>query len=176
MFIKQSLHMPTSFPTYIMNTFIQVKHSFHNANTPKIQTKVHPTTSQSTYIVKIPIATNISQTAPWSKKKHTSRMLQSQHSKHDQSHNAPKILKVTISHHEKLTLVSTWQYGAWVLGSWRSPLSSFQSNVGSYFLPWEARKEDPLEEEAILMQRKWVLKNGFHQKWARDENAQNTKI
>ena len=32
-------------------------------------------------------------------------------------------------------------------------------------------KEDPLEEEAILMQRKWVLENGFHQKWVWDENA-----
>ena len=100
---------------------------------------------------------------------------------------------MTISHHEtfnetcnnifpnketkeKLTLVSTWQYGAWVLGSWRSPSSSCHSNVGSYFLPWEARKEDPLEEEAILMQRKWVLENGFHQKWVWDENAKNTKI
>ena len=32
------------------------------------------------------------------------------------------------------------------------------------------------EEEAILMQRKWFLENGFHQKWVWDENAQNTKI
>ena len=81
--------------------------------------------------------------------------------------------QMTISHHEtfnetcnnifpsketreKLTLMSTWQYGAWVLGSWRSPSSSFHSNVGSYFLPWKERKEGPLEEEAILMQRKWV--------------------
>ena len=77
---------------------------------------------------------------------------------------------------EKLTLVSTWQYGAWVLGSWRRPSSSCHSNDGSYFLPWEARKEGPLEEKAILMQRKWVLENGFHQKWVWDENAQNMKI
>ena len=27
-----------------------------------------------------------------------------------------------------------------------------------------------MEEEAILMQRKWVLENGFHQKWVWDEN------
>ena len=95
--------------------------------------------------------------------------------KHDQSHNALKFQnnQMTISHHEtfnktynnifpsketkeKLTLVSTWQYGAWVLGSWRSPSSSCHSNVGSYFLPWKARKEDPMEKEAILMKRKWV--------------------
>ena len=42
--------------------------SFHNANTPKIQTKIHPTTSQITYIVKILKTTNIAQIAPWSKK------------------------------------------------------------------------------------------------------------
>ena len=38
--------------------------SFRNANTPKIQTKIHPTTSQITYIVKIPKATNIVKIAP----------------------------------------------------------------------------------------------------------------
>ena len=95
--------------------------------------------------------------------------------KHGQSCNAPKFQnnQMTISHHEtfnetcnnifpsketreKLTLMSTWQYGAWVLGSWRSPSSSFHSNVGSYFLPWKERKEDPSKEEAILMQTKWV--------------------
>ena len=125
------------------------------------------------------------------RKKHTSRMLLSQHSKHDQSHNAPKISKVIISHHvtfnktcnnilpskeTKETLVSTWQYGAWVLGSWRSPSLSCHSNIGSYFLPWEVRKEDLLEEEAILMQREWVLENGFHQKWVHDEMLKNTRI
>ena len=73
--------------------------SFHDANTPKVQTQIHPITSQITYIVKIPKTTSIAQIAPRSKKKHTSRMLQSQHSKHDQSHNAPKISKVIISHH-----------------------------------------------------------------------------
>ena len=72
---------------------------------------------------------------------------------------------------EKLTLVSTWQYGAWVLGSWRSSSSSCQSNMGLYFLPWKVRKENPLEEEAILMQKK----NGFHQKWVCGENAQKHK-
>ena len=77
---------------------------------------------------------------------------------------------------KKLTLVSTWQYGAWVLGSWRSPSSSSRSNVRSYFLPWKERKEDPLEEEAILIQRKMDVENGFHQKWVCAENAQNTRI
>ena len=72
---------------------------------------------------------------------------------------------------EKLTLVSTWKYGAWVLGSWRSPLSSCHSNVGSYFLPWEARKEDPLEEEAILMHRKWVLENGCGMKMLKTQRS-----
>ena len=61
---------------------------------------------------------------------------------------------------EKLTLMSIWEYGAWVLGSWRSPSSSCQSNVGSYFLPWKVRKKDLVEEEDILMQRKMGLKMG----------------
>ena len=108
------------------------------------------------------------------KKKNTSRMLQSQHFQNMINHTMPPKFQnnqITISHHKtfnetcnnifpsketkaKLTLVSTWQYGAWVLRSWRSPSSSCHSNVGSYFLPWEARKEDTLDEEAILMQRK----------------------
>ena len=38
-----------------MNIFIQAYNkNFHNATTPKIQAKIHSTTSQSTYIVKIP--------------------------------------------------------------------------------------------------------------------------
>ena len=90
------------------------------------------------------------------KNKNTSRMLQSQHFRNMINHTMPPKFQnnqMTISHHktfnktcnnifpsketkEKLTLVSTWQYGAWVLGSWRSPSSSCHSNVGSYFLPW----------------------------------------
>ena len=78
---------------------------------------------------------------------------------------------------KKLTLVSTWQYGAWVLRSWRSPSSSCQSNVGSYFLPWKARTEDPLEEEAILMQRKWVSpKNGCMMKMFKTQGSKETLI
>ena len=98
-------------------------------------------------------------------KKNTSRMLQSQHFQTWSIIQFPKFQnnQMTISHREtfnetcnnifpsketkeKLPLVSTWQYEAWVLGSWRSPSSSFQSNVGWYFLPWKARKEYPLEE------------------------------
>ena len=110
------------------------------------------------------------------RKNNTWRMLQSQHFQTWPIIQCPQKFQnnqMTISHHEtfnetcnnifpsketreKLTLMSTWQYGAWVLGSWRSPSSSFHSNVGSYFLPWKERKEGPLEEEAILMQRKWV--------------------
>ena len=108
-------------------------------------------------------------------------MLQSQHFQTWSITQCPKNCnnQMTIPHHEtfnetwnnnfpsketkeKLTLVSTWQYGAWVLGSWRSPCSSCQSNVRLYFLPWKVRKEDPLEEEAILMQRKMgFTKNGY---------------
>ena len=55
MSIKQSLHMPINFSRiHHEHIHISLTQNFHNANTPKIQTKVHPTTSQSTYTVKIP--------------------------------------------------------------------------------------------------------------------------
>ena len=78
------MHIPTKFCqvhktkfthankfSHIRHEHIHISHtqSFHNANTPKIQTKIHLTTSQITYIVKIPKATNIAQIAPRSKKK-----------------------------------------------------------------------------------------------------------
>ena len=59
---------------------------------------------------------------------------------------------------EKLTLMSIWEYGAWVLGSWRSPSSSCQSNVGSYFLPWKVRKKDLVEKKTFWCKEKWVWK------------------
>ena len=164
MSIKQSLHISINF-SHIHHEHLHISliQNFHNANTPKIQTKIHPTISQITYIVKISKVTNILQIAPW--KKNTSRMLQSQHFQTWSIIQCPKFQnnQMTISCHEtfnktcnnifpsketkeKLPLVSTWQYEAWVLGSWRSPSSSFQSNVGWYFLPWKARKEYPLGE------------------------------
>ena len=75
---------------------------------------------------------------------------------------------------KKLTLTSMWEYGAWVLGSWRSP-SSFHSNDGCYFLPREVRKNGPLEEDDILMQRKDGFENGFHQKWVCSKSSQEHK-
>ena len=40
-----------------------------------------------------------------------------------------------------LTLKSILECGAWVLGSWRSPSSSFHSRDGWYFFPWKVRKD-----------------------------------
>ena len=76
---------------------------------------------------------------------------------------------------EKLTLMSMWEFGAWVLGSWRSPSSSLHSNDGWYFLPWEVRKEGLLEEDDILMQRKDEFENGFYQKWVCSKSAEEHK-
>ena len=76
---------------------------------------------------------------------------------------------------EKLTLMSMWEFGAWVLGSWRSPSSSLHSNDGWYFLPWEVRKEGLLEEDDILMQEKMGLKMGFYQKCVCSRSAQKHK-
>ena len=146
MSIKQSLHMPTSFsPIHHEHIHISLTLIFHNANTPKIQAKIHPTTSQSTYIVKIPQATNIVRIEPWSKKKQHFKNAPKPTFSNITNHAMPQKFQnnqMTISHHEtfneicnnifskqgnqrkNLTLVSTWQYGAWVLGSWRSPSSS----------------------------------------------------
>ena len=54
MSIKQSLHIPINFSLiHHENMHICLTQNFHNVNIPKIQTKIHPTTS-FTYIVKIP--------------------------------------------------------------------------------------------------------------------------
>ena len=48
MIVKQSLHMPINFP-HMHHEYIHpsLQHKFfHNTNTPKIQAKIHPTTSQ----------------------------------------------------------------------------------------------------------------------------------
>ena len=190
MSIKQSLHMPINF-SHIHHEHIHpsLQHKFF---TMPILPKSKPKFIQQHH--KLPTLSKFHKPPTLSKLHHD----QKQHFKNVQSqqfynminHTMPQIAnnKMTISHHEtsnetcnntfpsketkeKLTLVSTWQYGAWVLGFWRSPSSSCQSNVGSYFLPWKARKKDPLEEEAILMQKK----NRFHQKWVCGENAQKHK-
>ena len=69
--------------------------------------------------------------------------------------------------------VRIWNMG---LGSWRSPSSSCQSNVRSYFLPWKVRKEDPLEKEDILVQWKMVLKMGFTKNGCVAKVLKNTRI
>ena len=123
--------------------------SFHDANTPKVQTKIHPTTSQITYIVKIPKSTNIAQIAPRSKKKHTSRMLQSQHSKHDQSHNAPKISKVIISHYEIFN--ETWN------NILPSKETKEKTHIGVYMTIWSMGPR-VLKKSIITMPLKcWII-------------------
>ena len=86
--------------------------------------------------------------------------------------------KQQISHQKKkkLTLKSMWECGAWVLGSWRSPSSSFHSSDGWYFFPWKVRTEGLLEEDATIVQRKgkfgkWVSQNGCVARMAK-----NTRI
>ena len=86
---------------------------------------------------------------------HNNTMTMSQH----------QILNGTWKQHSPpppFTLKSMWECGAWVLGSWRSPSSSFHSSDGWYFFPWKVRKEGPLEEDGIVVQRKWKFGNGFH--------------
>ena len=75
-----------------------------------------------------------------------------------------------------LTLKSILECGAWVLGSWRSPSSSFHSRDGWYFFPWKVRKDGLLEDETIVNAKKkevwkWVSQNGYEAKMAK-----NTRI
>ena len=72
---------------------------------------------------------------------------------------------------KKLTLKSILECGAWVLGSWRIPSSSFHSSDGWYFFPWKVRKEG-----LFIVQRKgkfgkWVSQNGCVARMAK-----NTRI
>ena len=98
---------------------------------------------------------------------------------HDQTLQCPKFqqkkttIKMTMSQHQtcnktwkqkicqqrnkkKLGLKSILERGAWVLGSWRSPSSSFHSSDGWFFFPWKVRKKGLLEDDAICAKKKEV--------------------
>ena len=62
--------------------------------------------------------------------------------------------------------------GAWVVGSWRSPSSSFHSRDGWYFFPLKVRKVGP-QGDAMEVQR-WKFVNGF-QKNGFCKNGQELK-
>ena len=179
--MKQNLHMPTKFPKCIMNIFIQA----HNTKFSQIQCPQNPSQDSSNSITNYQHCQNsISHQHCPSYTMNKNKHFKNAPNQHYNmiNHTMPQIPtrthnEMTMSHHqtfnetwnkifpsketkEKLTLMSIWEYGAWVLGCWRSPSSSCQSNVGSYFLPWKLRKDDPLEEEDILMKRKMGLKMG----------------
>ena len=59
--------------------------------------------------------------------------------------------------------------------SWGLEEAPPHSNDGWYLLPWEVRKEGPLEEDDILMQRKDEFENGFYQKWVCSKSAEEHK-
>ena len=63
----------------------------------------------------------------------------------------------------ELTLKSFLECEALVLGSWRSPSSSFHSRDGWYFFPLKVRKDGPLED-AMKVQKmevwRWVSRKG----------------
>ena len=68
--------------------------------------------------------------------------------------------------------------GAWVLGSWRSPSSSFHSRDGWYFFPIKSKKGRPIgrchwqcKKKKKMKVWRWVSKNGFVAKMVK-----NTKI
>ena len=79
----------------------------------------------------------------------------------------------------KLTLKSMLEWGAWVLGSWRSPFSSFHSRDEWYFFSMKSEKRwwhYQLEDGDIINAKKkevwkWVSQNGCVAKM-----ANNTRI
>ena len=76
----------------------------------------------------------------------------------------------------ELTLKSFLECGAWVLGSWRSPSSSFHSRDGCYFFPLKVRKDGPLED-AIENAKNGGLEIGFKkmgllQRWSRTQRSE----
>ena len=174
------------------------QHKFFTMSMPtKSKAKIHPTTSQITNIVKIPWATNIVQITQWLKNTTLQKCSKAkittwsiiQCLKFQQDHITKwqcLNIKISMKHgnniftnketKEKLTFKSMWECGAWVLGSWRSPSSSFHSNDGWYFFPWEVRKEGPLEEDDILVQRKDGFENGFHKNGCVAKVVKNTRI
>ena len=128
-------------------------------------------------------------------KSNNHQMTMSQHQAFNKTWNQ-QISQQRNQEKEKLTLKSILECGAWVLGSWRSPSSSFHSRDGWYFFSLKTRKEGPLEihsrdgwyffslkmrkegplEDAIVMQRKmevwrWVSKMGLWQKWSRTQRS-----
>ena len=120
-------------------------------------------------------------------------MLQNQHYNMI-NHTIPQIPtrkhnKTTMSHHqifnetwnnifpsketkEKLTLMSIWEYGAWVLGSWRSPSSSCQWII---FLTMKSKKRGSIGRRRHVDAKKNGFENGFHQKYVCGKSAKKHK-
>ena len=76
---------------------------------------------------------------------------------------------------EKLTLKFILECGASVLGSWRSPSSSFHSRDGWYFFPLKVWKEGPLEDAIVNAKKNGGLEMGFKNGFLA-KMVKNTKI
>ena len=70
-----------------------------------------------------------------SKRAHNNKMTMSQHQTLNEAWT--KKISQKKKKKKKLTLKSMWECGAWVLGSWRIPSSSFFSSDGWYFFSHE---------------------------------------
>ena len=165
---------------------------FHNFNAPKIQAKIHSITSHIANITKIPWATNIVQDCTmsiqnvprakiitWSiiqcpkfQKEHTTTKWQCLNIKLSMKHEQKKISQKKNSPWSPCGNV---EHG--FRGLEGGPLHhSFQVMDGIFFSPWKVRKEGPLEDDAIVVQREGKFGNGFHkmgmkQKWPRTERS-----
>ena len=155
MSIKQSLHIPINC-SHIHHEHIHISltQNFHNANTPKVQTKIYPTTSQSTYVVKIPRATNIVQIAPLHKEK------KKIHYKNATKPTFPNITNPTMPpkfQNNQMTNISPWNF-QWNMQQYFSKQrNQRKTHLGVYMTIWSMGPR-VLKKSIIIMPLKcWII-------------------
>ena len=181
-----------------MNLFNQADTlNFHDFNAHKIQAKTHSTIPQNKYIAKfhessycpsytMPNSLTIqkclkSNITTWSTipckistRANNHQMKISEHEAYNKTWNQ-QISQQRNQEKEKLTLKSILECGAWVLGSWRGPSSSFHSRDGWYCFPLKVRKEGPQEDAIVNAKKNGGLEMGFKNGFV-VKKVKNTKI
>ena len=158
--------------------------------TKKNQVKIHPTIPKATYNAKLYKPSTLSKLHNTNQLNNSKMPQNKKstwpHNSFQPKHTMSKIPtrannnKMTMPHHKVLNKIWNQQIyqqkakkkneltlksfldecGAWLLGSWRSPSSSFHSRDGWYFFPLKVRKWDGPWGDAMEMQR-WRFENEF---------------
>ena len=113
------------------------------------QTKLHPTTSQFTYIVKIPKATNIVQVASWSKKK--------QHFKNASKPKFSNMINHTMPQNFKNDNISPWNFQKNMQQHFSKQRNQRKTHLGIYMTIWSMGYR-VLKKSIIIMPLKyWII-------------------